>query len=101
MPGVGLDTARYGRVWPNEWPNGQLDPDIDRRCVAPVTIEPATGTPAGRALRCRRAQRTCSTAAADGVSLRVLDGSLPRRMVARFPRHRAASGDAARCFARG
>src|SRR5688500_6440318 len=24
MLGVGLDTARYGRVWPNEWPNGEI-----------------------------------------------------------------------------
>jgi hypothetical protein len=24
MPGVGPGTARYGRVWPNEWPNGEI-----------------------------------------------------------------------------
>jgi hypothetical protein len=86
LPGVGLDTAQYGRVWPNEWPNGQLHHDIERRCAVPVTIEPVTGAPAGRASRCRRAQRTCSTAAADGVSLRVLDASLRRRIIAGFPR---------------
>jgi hypothetical protein len=36
----------------------------------------------GRASQCRRAQRTCPTPAADGESLRVVDASLPRRMIA-------------------
>jgi hypothetical protein len=82
---VGPGTTQYGRVWPNEWPNGQLRHDMERRCVVPVTIEPAAGAPGGRASRCRRALRTCATAAADGVSLRVLDASLPG-MVAGSPR---------------
>src|SRR5215218_5231021 len=82
VPGVGFDTAQYGRVWPNEWPNGDLLHDIERRCVAPVTIEAATGAPGGRASSCRRVQRARSTAAADGVSLRALDASQPRRMIA-------------------
>jgi hypothetical protein len=68
----GPDTAQYGRVWPNEWPNGRLHHDIERLRGAPVTIEPGSGAPGGRASPCRRAQRTRSTAAADGVSLRVL-----------------------------
>ena len=89
-PGVGPGTAQYGRVWPNEWPNGDLLRDIERRCVAPVTIEPATGAPAGRASRCRRAQRTRSTAAADGMALRVLDASLPGGW-SQVPRHPIAS----------
>jgi len=87
VPGVGPGTAQYGGVWPNEWPNGQRHGDIERSCVAPVTIETATGASGGRACRCRRAQRTRSTAAADGVSsLRVVDASLPRRMIAASPR---------------
>jgi hypothetical protein len=84
--GVGPDTAEYGRVWPNEWPNGQLHHGIQRRCVAPVTIETATGAPGGWASPCRRAQRRRSTAATDGASLRVSDASCPRRMIAGSPR---------------
>lgn len=86
VPGVGPDTAQHGRVRPNEWPNGEPHPDLERRYVAPVTIGTATGAAGGRASRCRRAQRACSTAAADGVSLRVVDASLLRRMIAASPR---------------
>jgi hypothetical protein len=77
VPGIGSGTAQYGGVWPNEWPNGRLHHDIARGGVAPVTFEPATRAPGGRASRCRRAQRTRSTAVADGVSSPVLDASLP------------------------
>jgi hypothetical protein len=48
----------------------------------PATIGPVTGAAAGRALRCHRARRTRSAAAADGVSFRVLDASLRWRMIA-------------------
>src|SRR5215218_3771921 len=82
MPGVGPDPAQYGQVWPNEWPNGQLHHDIQGRCVAPMTTGTATGASGGRASACRRAQTTRSTAAADGLSVRVLDASLRRRMIA-------------------
>ena len=87
VPGVGPDTAQYGRVWPNDWPNGQLHHDIERRCIAPVTIDRETGAPAGCASRSRRARRTCSTAAEDSGLMRVLDASPARRMVAGSPRH--------------
>jgi hypothetical protein len=69
VPGIGLDTAQYGWVWPNEWPNGQLHHAIERRCVGPGTIEPVTGAAAGRASRCRRPEDA-------------LDGSGGRRVVA-------------------
>jgi hypothetical protein len=78
--------ATYGRVWPNDWPNGQLHHDIARRCGAPVRIETVTGVSGGRASRSRRARRTRPAAAVDGVSLRVVDASLPRRMIAGSPR---------------
>jgi hypothetical protein len=77
VAGVGPGTAQYGGVWPNEWPNGQLHHDIERRCVAPGRSSPQPVRLRGRALRCRRARRTRSTATADGVSLRVPDVSLP------------------------
>jgi hypothetical protein len=45
-PRTGPDTAQYGRVWPNQWPNGDLQHDIERRGVAP-------------ACRCGRLMRHC------------------------------------------
>jgi hypothetical protein len=94
MGAAGFEPAtQYGRVWPNEWPNGQLHHGIQRRCVAPVTIETATGEPGGWAFPCRRAQRRCSTAATDGVSLRVLDASCPRRIIAGSPSATDHMGD--------
>src|SRR5438034_7175173 len=76
VPWDGLDTAQYGRVRPNEWPNGQLRHDLERRRVAPVTIESATGAPRGCASVCRRARRRRPAAAADDVSLRRPGASL-------------------------
>jgi hypothetical protein len=105
VPGVGPGDGPIRQVWPNEWPNGQRRHDIERHCVAPVTIEPATGAPAGRWPRCRRAHRTCATAAADGVSLRVLDASLPGAwsqvpLGTRSRGRQAAGGEARACRSR-
>src|SRR5215210_1777835 len=34
--GDGPDTAQYGLVWPNEWPNGEIHArDYERACSAP------------------------------------------------------------------
>jgi hypothetical protein len=56
-------------------------------------IGTATGAAGGGASRWRRAQRTRSTAAVDGVSLQVVDAALPWRMIAASPRRPITRGD--------
>jgi hypothetical protein len=86
--GVGPGTAQYRRVWPNEWPNGEI-----RAGVHEVTrhahdgrdedrLRPGSGSP-------NRHDRTGTAATMGGASPRELDASLlagsQRRMIAGSP----------------
>jgi hypothetical protein len=100
VPGVGPGTAQYGGVWPNEWPNGQRHGDIERRCVAPVTIEMATGASGGRragvAVLRGRARRQRPTACRCGCSMRHCAGARSQHPLGNRRRRRPAAAGAAR-----